>query len=199
MNKKVLGLIIGIGVIILLGVGTYFLFFKKDRLSDAEKFKAEYSNVSDNNMFVYRTPEEIIHILEKGTGVVYMGFPECPWCQAYVPYLESAAREAGIEKIYYLNILSDRKNNTKDYQKIVSLLEDKLLSDDEGNPRVYVPDVTIVKEGVILAHDNETSTISSAEGTPKEYWTVDKVNSLKERLTSSMKEMMKNVCTTCGE
>lgn len=198
MKKKTLIILISAIVVLGLAVGTYFLFFA-DKQTDSEKFKLEYSSVSENNPFVYKTSEEIIHILEKGTGVVYLGFPECPWCQAYVPFVEEAAKEAGIEKIYYLNILEDRKNNTKDYQKIVSLLGNYLLTNDEGNARVYVPDITIVKDGVILAHDNETSVVSEEDGTPAEYWTAERTSTLKTKLVTSMKEINQNVCTTCGE
>ena len=197
MNKKLIA-IIG-AVIVLLGAAAYFLFFGGEKLTDAEKFSAEYTEVGEDNIFVYRTSKEIIHILEKGTGVVYLGFPECPWCQAYVPYLESVAKETGVEKIYYLNILEDRKNNTSDYQKIVSLLEGNLLNNDEGNPRVYVPDVTVVKEGVILGHDNETSVVSEEDGTPKEYWTTERVNALKAKLKPLLLEVSDTACTTCGE
>lgn len=195
MNKKFIVLIIAV-VLIALFIGGYFLL-KEEKISDAKRFKEEYSLVKDNNIFVYKTSEEIIHILEKGTGVVYLGFPECPWCQAYVPYLEQAAEEAEIKKIYYFNILIDRKNNTKDYQKIVSLLEKKLLADDEGNPRVFVPDVSIVKNGTILGHDNETSVVTKADGEPKDYWTEDRVTALIGKLKTSMIEISENICKTC--
>ena len=93
-----------IAVIIVLGflglISFYYLNLTK--VTDASKFKEEYSNVSEDNVFVYRTDKEIIEILKHGTGIVYLGFPECPWCQAYVSYLDEVAKETKIEKIYYL-------------------------------------------------------------------------------------------------
>ena len=59
--------------------------FKKDKMSDAERFAKKY-NFTVNNVFVYRSLDEINKILENGTGVVYLGFPECPWCKGYIPY-----------------------------------------------------------------------------------------------------------------
>ena len=47
--------------------------------------------------------EEIFDILD-GTGIIYFGFPECPWCRNAVPVLLDAAEEVGIEKIYYIYI-----------------------------------------------------------------------------------------------
>ena len=119
------------------------LFYKKeDIIKDNVRFSKEYNEVSKDNVFEYKTIDEIIKIMENGTGIVYLGFPECKWCQAYVKYLDNAAKEVGIEKIYYFNIMEDRKNNTKEYQKIVAILNEFLQYDNEGNKRVYVPNVS---------------------------------------------------------
>ncbi len=196
MNKKLLGIIIG--VVVLLGaVGVYFFYFRENIKTDAVRFASEYTSVLEDNIFVYRNPKEIINILENGTGIVYMGFPECPWCQAYVPYLNEVATNEGIEKIYYLNVLEIRKNNTPEYQKIVSILSDYLLNNDEGNKRVYVPDVTVVKNGEIVGHDNETSVVSEEDGTPADYWTSEKTNNLKSKLENMIKPIVETTCTTC--
>ena len=83
--------------------------------TDSKKFKEEYPQVSEFNMFTYKSADDIIKILEHGTAIVYLGFPECPWCQAYVPMLNEVADSEGLEKIYYYNILNDRKDNTDNY------------------------------------------------------------------------------------
>lgn len=201
MNKKIIGIIIG--VLLLLGIGTilYFHFTKEKNvvITDAEKFALEYSSVTSDNVFVYRSEDEIIKILENGTGIVYLGFPECPWCQKYVTYLNEVAKESGISCIYYLNILEMRKNNTENYQKIVSLLGDNLLFDDEGNPRVYVPDVTAVVKGEIVGHDNQSSVVTEEDGTPEEYWTEKKVSKLKTKLKKMMEATCETACTSCNE
>ena len=116
-------------ILFVLGLILIYLYFIKDskKETDAQKFKSEYTNVSKDNPFVYRDVDKIINILEKGSGVVYLGFPECPWCQAYVPYLNEVAKTNGLEKIYYFNILEDRKNNTDDYKEMVSILFDSLI------------------------------------------------------------------------
>lgn len=204
-KKLVLGLI-ALGVLLLVLGGMYF-FTQKEReekgareervditISDAVRFSEEYEEVPEDNIFVYRDIDEIQKILENGTGIVYLGFPECPWCQRYVKYLYDVAKEKGVEKIYYFNILEDRRENTEGYQKIVALLGDYLGFDDEGNHRVYVPDITFMNEGRIVARDNETSMSS---GDVDEYWTSEKIQSLKNRLRIYIEDMDNSVCVTC--
>ena len=187
-----------ISVIIVLGfLGlTSFYYLNLNKVTDASKFKEEYSNVSEDNVFVYRTDKEIIEILKHGTGIVYLGFPECPWCQAYVSYLDEVAKETKIEKIYYLNILEIRKNNTKEYQEIVSLLDNYLSYDEEGKKRIYVPAIVAVKEGKIIGFDDETSHDTKGYETPEEYWKNEDLDGLKAKLEKMFCETVKNVCTT---
>lgn len=167
---------------------------EEELVSDSVKFSKEYSEVGENNVFEYKTVDETIKIFEAGTGVVYLGFPECPWCQRYVKYLNETANEVGLEKIYYFNILQDRKDNTEGYKKLLSLLDGYLLNDNEGNPRIFVPDVTVVVKGEIVGHDNETSMES---GSVDEYWTEEKIKNLKSRL-KDMLEKVVNSCNTCN-
>ena len=187
-----------IAVIIVLGflglISFYYLNLTK--VTDASKFKEEYSNVSEDNVFVYRTDKEIVDILKHGTGIVYLGFPECPWCQAYVSYLDEITKETKIEKIYYLNILEIRKNNTKEYQEIVSLLDNYLSYDEEGKKRIYVPAIVAVKEGEIIGFDDETSHDTKGYETPEEYWKNEDLDGLKAKLEKMFSETVKNVCTT---
>jgi len=171
----------------------------KKEPTDSEKFKEEYSQVGEYNVFVYRTSDEIIKILEHGTGVVYLGFPECPWCQAYVPYLNEVADIEGLEKIYYYNIYNDRKDNTEFYQKVVNLTKDYLKYDEEGNKRIFVPAIIAVKEGEIIGFDDETSLDTLGFKDPKDYWIEERVTNLKSRLTQMISQIVDNKCTDCNE
>ena len=118
--KKNVYIIFGIIAVLILIISLSFLF-KKDKMSDAERFAKEY-DFTVNNVFVYRNLDEINKILENGTGVVYLGFPECPWCRGYIPYLNEVAINEHLDKIYYFNILNDRKNNTSGYKKTALVL-----------------------------------------------------------------------------
>jgi glutaredoxin len=196
------GMLFWIAVILVIS-GVVILAVNKSNcstdLSDAEKFAKEYTNVTSDNVFVYRDIDEIITILEHGTGIVYLGFPTCPWCQAYVAYLNDAAKTAGITKIYYYNIYNDRKNNTEAYQKIVSILTGHLQYDSEGKERIYVPSVTAVKNGTIVGYDDETSLDTGGFDKPSDYWTTDKIGNLKERLVKMMEAAEDNICTECNK
>ena len=88
--------------------------------SDAKRFASEYTTVSADNPFVYKTASEVIDIIEHGTGVVFLGFPSCPWCQSYAGYLNEVAKDTGLSTISYYNIYDARQDNTEDYQKLGS-------------------------------------------------------------------------------
>ena len=184
------------------GVACYLLFVDDgvpnvdETTKDNYKFSVEYTKVPMDNVFIYKTEEEIINFLETGTGLVYLGFPECPWCQSYVVYLNEVAKDSGIEKIYYLNVKDMRSNNTPNYQKIVSLLSDILPNDENGNKKVYVPQVVFVKKGNVVAGDNETSMIS--DGTPLEYWTSENIANLKQKLVGYINAAGLTYCTSCN-
>ena len=115
MKKKILLSVIVVAIVIISGVVLIKVLNRQDE-SDAIKFAKEY-NITEDNIFVYKNAEEIIKILENGTGVVYLGFPECPWCRAYVPMLNEIAKENHFDKIYYYNILKDRKENTEIFKR----------------------------------------------------------------------------------
>ena len=186
-----------IGVILLALIVFFIVYINKNNIPDNERFANEYTEVGQNNVFVYRNADEIIKILEGGTGLVYLGFPECPWCQAYVPILNEVAKEEGVEKIYYFNIREDRQKNSKEYQKIVKLVKNFLMKDDEGNERIFVPDVYAVRDGKILSHNNETSVIDS-DITPSVYWADAKKTAIKAEFKSMIDQVYSNVCKTCN-
>lgn len=184
---------------IYLGAKDYSKEDDKYILTDAEKFSKEYTSVNKNNIFVYRTDEQIIKILKSGTGIVFLGFPECPWCQKYVSILNEVAKENNVTKIYYFNIYEDRKDETPEYKELVSLLKDYLDNDDEGNKRIFVPEAIFVLNGEIMSHNNETAKIMNSTETPESYWTEEKITSLKTLLTEYIAQINSNVCTDCNE
>lgn len=194
-NKKLIIPIIIVSIL-LIGVIIFFSTKKEVKKSDGERFAEEYSTMRSDNRFTYRSIQEIINILKRGTGVVYLGFPECPWCSEYVIHLNEVATASGITKIYYKNILNERKNNTEEYQELVSILSDYLRYDEEGNKRIYVPAVIVVKEGKIIGFDDETSYDTKGYSTPKEYWENEDLKGLKSKLTDLFNQIDSSSCTT---
>ena len=200
MKKKI---IIGISILIVIIAIALVLFFvfqnneEESEISDALKFREEYTEVGEDNVFLYGNADEIVRILEHGTGVVYLGFPECKWCQKYVTYLNEAAEENNITRIYYLDILEDRNNNTSEYQQVVSLLDEYLEYDEEGNKRVYVPAVIVVDGGEIVGFDDETSLDTHNLDDPEEYWTEEEVSDLMNRLAEMFDYVNDGMCSEC--
>jgi len=171
----------------------------RKEMSDSEKFALEYPLVGSDNIFVYRNASEAADILEKGRGIVFLGFKECPWCQQYAVYLHDVAREMEVEKIFYCDIREDREDNTESYRKIIDIFSGRLQYDDEGRPRVYVPDTAIVSRGRIITHDFETSKDTLGYATPQEYWNDERVNALKERLREGIDILYQIIANTCNK
>lgn len=160
----------------------------------------EYTTLTEDNIYVYKTSKEIIKILEHGTGIIFLGFPECPWCQAYAPMLNDIADTEGLEKISYYNIRQDREENNATYQKLVELLSEYLQNyDDEGNKRIYVPAVVAVSEGKIVGFDDETSYDTKGFDNPEDYWTDAEKQDLNTKLTDMVNSVLNNKCTECNK
>lgn len=199
MKKNI---IVPISILVLLIIAglTYFFLIKKEEVTpDNVKFAKEYTKISEDNLFKYKTLEEVNKILTKGTGVVYLGFPECPWCQEYVKYIDEVSKSVGLDKVYYSNILDDRKNDTEEYKETVKILSDYLSNDDEGNKRVYVPSVIVVSSGKIVMFDDETARDTKGYDLPEEYWQSEDLTALKTKLTNAFEKVKSNVCTDCNK
>ena len=146
-------------------------------VSDKEYLEVD---VDKNNVMKYTSIDKIIDIIKNGTGVIYLGYPECPWCGNAVPALLEASESTSIDTIYYLNIKDDRdvlmlnenddiiteKEGNKKYfelvEKLDSILDDYILTDNDGKSvstgekRIYTPLLIFVKNGKIIAHHTDT-------------------------------------------
>lgn len=135
-------------------------------------------NILENSNVKYKNANEIIDILKNGTGVIYFGFPECPWCRNLVPILVDTLNQYTMP-FYYYNAYEIRDNKhlddngdivvdkegTKEYYEIVDILKDYLGEysglNDNSIKRLYFPTIVFVKEGKILyVH---TGTLDSQE------------------------------------
>lgn len=196
MKKKISILLI----IIIAVVGTILIYKRFDKKEidkkSVTKFSDEYTLVDKDNVFVYSNIDEIVNLLENGTGIIFLAFPECPWCQNYARYLNEVAKENNIKEIYYLNIKHDRQINSNKYTKLVKLLGNYLYADDSGVAKVYAPDLTFVKNGKIIAHDNETS-ITTSNMKIEDYWTEEKILEFKNKITNYIREY-DTTCSTCN-
>ncbi len=140
--------------------------------TDAEKFSSEYKLVDKDNRFKYATASQVLEIFEKGSGIVFLGFPSCPWCQQLAPLVDKAAKESNIPVIYYLNIRDLHQNNDSNYQAIIKKLAPHLKQDESGSPRVYVPDVSALHKGEIVGRFEQEATSEGEQQVQgaEDYW-----------------------------
>lgn len=194
MNKKKLMVVIDILLgAILVGIMTFGIY--QYLKSDGEKFKAEYEalnnenvniNISKNNPIKYVTLDEVFDIIQNKTGVIYFGFPGCPWCRNMIPVLFEAAKNNNIDTIYYFNPRNVKKSDNDEYNKLKEILNEYLFEDENGQKVLYVPDVYFIKDGKIVGHhlgtvdSQEEPTISLTEEEKNEL--LDIFNELFEKI-----------------
>lgn len=150
--------------------------------TDIVKFKEEYEKENQNTgisleidleaNLKYVDNKQANELLE-GTGILYLGFPTCPWCRNMVPILLEVAKENNLT-VSYLNTRKVKKG--EEYTKLLSLINDYLEEDENGKKVLYVPDVYFVKDGVIVGHN--LGTVASQEN-PKTPLTEEQKNELK--------------------
>lgn len=212
-------------LVIIVAIFSIVINSLENKSIDAKKFKDEYESlngqktsygkeyleisIDDNNPIYYAEYEEIKTILEEGTGIIYFGFPECPWCRNAVPVLLDVAKDFDIEKIYYYNAREIRdtkkldengkiiveKEGTKEYKKLVDLMYDELPVydglNDETIKRIYFPTVVFVKNGKIISL--HTSTVDSQKD-PYKFLNDKQYNELKQIYSEKINETFDIMC-----
>lgn len=153
-----------------------------NELADNEKFALEYDAVDKNNVFIYARLTKVLELM-KEDAAIFICKTDSPWCNPYAKILNEAALDAGIDKIYYLDIRQDYLQRSRKYLELVKLLDDYLYRDDEDVTHLYVPELVLVKNGHIIGHDNETA-ISIGKESAENYWSVSKIVSYKEKMKS---------------
>ena len=68
--------------------------------------------VSEDNVFEYYTYDNLIDKIENGTGVIFLAYPTCKYCDLTASLLDGISKEKEIEEISYYNIKDMIKVNT---------------------------------------------------------------------------------------
>lgn len=136
-------------------------------------------DVPEDHRFIYADESEVVDFLKNGTGAVYFGFPECPWCRNAVPVMDEAAKLVNLDEILYLNVRELRDTlslnadgsvevenpGSEHYQEILELLGEFAPEyeglEDPSIRRIYVPLVVVVVDGEIIT--SHSSTVDSQE------------------------------------
>lgn len=98
--------------------------------------------------------DDAIAMFENGeSGILYFGFPDCPWCKEIVPILAKEAKEQNTD-VYYVQTRDDEHNllyTDEQKEKIIPYLQDYMSENEDGVLTLYVPLVAAVKDGKAVA------------------------------------------------
>ncbi len=179
-----------------------------DTLDENGEYKYIPISIAENNKFKYVSYEKLTSIIEGKTGVIYLGFPECPWCRRVLPILSASCEKYKFDSIYYYNALDIRdekhlnssgeivedKAGDEKYYKLISLLKDYIGEykglNDSSIKRIYFPTIIFVKDGVILGVQiSATDSYTNA----KEEMTSSQKNELEQIFDSYLEKMYEKI------
>lgn len=216
--KKIIKYTLIIGLIVAFVCGCNVRKIDENENADAKRFKEEYESLNgekmditipENNKMKYASFDEIMNLLDQGTGVIYFGFPECPWCRNIVPVLINSAMDTDVEEILYFNALSMRdqkhldengnivtdQEGTDEYYRLLEKLSSTLGPyeglNDETIKRLYFPTVVFVKDGKIVA--SHIGSVDSQKD-PSIKLTKAQTDELYQIYTESIQKMLGLIC-----
>ncbi len=204
-QEKIMLILIPILSVVLIAIAYFKVIGETKKVTeDSIKFKDEYETINNtenasgktynkldiekSNPIKYSNYDELLDIIKSKTGIIYLGFPTCPWCRTAIPVLFEAAKNNKIDTIYYLNIKNERDfyvvengkltynldangneiKGTEGYFKLLDALDEHLndyIIEFEGNTyevgekRIYAPSVIFVRDGKVLGI--QVSTVES--------------------------------------
>lgn len=170
--RKIVSILIIIGCLFMLGSCNYSkeerqVLKEYEQLSTSD-FNSKYEYLKDEaNVFVSIRYEDLIKKLESDTFILYVGGAWCPNCQASVKFINQAAKESEIDKVYNFDTrISSLKSGEKDirncnndaqtnlYRTLIDVLG---YVNPNGNTtegtdiaRLAVPAVFAVKDGKVV-------------------------------------------------
>lgn len=138
--------------------------------NDKQYFIDNYDSIEDMNHVFYKSSyEEIIEILDgtqKGTYLIWFGFPSCPWCQTFIKPLNDIAYDHAFNyleephnKIYYYDIKEIRSNMSEEYLVLLDEIGyDRPESGEgiSGISRISVPTIVAVTDGEVMTYEEGT-------------------------------------------
>ncbi len=182
MDKKKKSLFIGIGALVIITMIALALVLTQPK-TPKDPVKSAYEslngktmdngvsyievNLPNDHVIKEKSQDEVLELLDKGTGVIYFGFESCPWCRNAVAVINEAAKQVNLDEVTYVNIqeLRDTKVlkgdeviTTKEadpfYTKILEYLgEDAPIYTGLNDPsikRIPAPFVVVLVDGVVI-------------------------------------------------
>lgn len=166
--------------------------------------KDDYPDLDEENLFIVSDAEGTFKFLEHGTGVLMLGFPDCPWCQVYLPMLDDLAKTAGIKKIVYYDTKKSRIDQPEDYAKLLELLDEKgtyTEYNNDGEKRIFVPFMVTIDHGEIKYMNHDTCHLDSDEISPEEYWTDEMKTTWEDSVLPHLEDIKEAMakCDDCSD
>ena len=161
------------------------------KTSDSDKFKNEYKEVNEDNVFVYLNAAETLDYIKKDNILILFGMKNNSFVGDYANILNEVAKNVGIEKIYYYDLTEDRKIKNGTYQSIVNYLKDYAVSLDDGSKNIYAPSLLVKNDGIITYFDDEDA-IVHGETNANDYFDNYRTNLKKITLKSVLEDYKKN-------
>lgn len=225
-----------IGIFIYLGQGNNKEDENNSPSIDEINFKNEYENTNqafpdDGSTPIiidipllsgvkYIEPDSAVDIIKNKDGIIYFGFPECPWCRSILPTLLKSLENNGITKFYYLNISDIRseyslddsqipvkeKEGTNAYYQLLDILSDHLRDYElpvydksgkvtkyikTGEKRLSAPTVLFIRDGFVV--DIIIGTVSTFDN-PYIPMTKDQEEELNEMYANAIKKVNGTAC-----
>ncbi|MGM9834900.1 MAG: hypothetical protein ACI31M_03895 [Bacilli bacterium] len=152
--------------------------------NDQEKFSSEYKDIPKDNRFEYLNYNELISMLENGTGIIFIGDKDNTWSVEYANQLYEAVNFYNIPKVYYYDAkrIKDLKNSS--YYAIINELEGNLITTDTSTDNLFTPSLYFVKDGEVKYYDTTSAVVKNGEN-PKEFWTLERITNFKQSISDA--------------
>ena len=137
------------------------------KTSDSDKFKNEYKEVNEDNVFVYLNAAETLDYIKKDNILILFGMKNNSFVGNYANILNEVAKNVGIEKIYYYDLTED------------------------GSKNIYAPSLLVKNDGIITYFDDEDA-IVHGETNANDYFDNYRTNLKKITLKSVLEDYKKN-------
>lgn len=145
---------------------------KVNELSDKEKFVKEYG-ISKDNCFVYIDYDRVLELLENQTAIILFANSDDENSLKAVEIIHKLAKQEKIEKIYYFNPKTLEDKNKKQFNRLISKLEEEIT-----DYKLELPTLYAVKDGKII---NYSSSFSSKEELSEEYLTKKQLKKIEDK------------------
>lgn len=197
-------------ILFILGV-VFYVVYKKNSFSNL------YSNVPKDNVYKKINIDDALDLIENKTGIIYIGYPTCPWCKSLVPILNEVAKEDEVNTVYYIDDFysmrpdkNEKPKNVKEYNKLVDLLGSEIVDMKSENSQfnvIKVPLVLFIKDGKIVDYHKGTyqghtlkEKVDKDGNTIKylEELTEKQKNQIKNTLDKKIRKVYSNKCDDTG-